>query len=110
MGSVIKAAGANVAPREVELAIELQPDVVHAFVVGVPAADGRGEAVAAAVVAKPGTAIDPDDLQARLRVEMASYKVPRHVAVFAEQQDLPWLESGKIDLQTLRRLLTNRFA
>ena len=110
MGTVIKAGGTNVAPREVELAIESQPGVMHAFVVGVPASDGRGEAVAAAVVAKPGTGIDPADLQARLRLEMASYKVPRHVAVFAEQQDLPWLESGKIDLQALRRLLADRFS
>ena len=109
LGTVIKAGGTNVAPREVELAIESHPGVMHAFVVGVPAADGRGEAVAAAVVAKPGTALDPADLQARLRREMASYKVPRHMAVFAEQQDLPWLESGKIDLQALHRLLTARF-
>ena len=109
MGTVIKAAGTNVAPREVELAIEQQPGVMHAFVVGVPAADGRGEAVAAAVVARPGTRISAEDLQARLRTEMASYKVPRHVAVFADQQDLPWLESGKIDLQALRRLLADRF-
>ncbi|MCY3648638.1 MAG: class I adenylate-forming enzyme family protein [Acidimicrobiaceae bacterium] len=110
LGTVIKAGGTNVAPREVELAIESQPGVMHAFVVGVPAADSRGEAVAAAVVAKPGSEIDPADLQVRLRGEMASYKVPRHVAVFAEQQDLPWLESGKIDLQALRRLLIDRFA
>ena len=110
LGTVIKAGGTNVAPREVELAIESQPDVMHAFVVGVPAADGRGEAVAAAVVAKPGAGIDPQDLQGRLRAEIASYKVPRHVAVFAEQQELPWLESGKIDLQALRRLLTDRFS
>ena len=109
LGTVIKAGGTNVAPREVELAIESQPDVMHAFVVGVPAADGRDEAVAAAVVVKPGVGIDPEDLQSRLRAGMASYKVPRHVAVFAERSDLPWLESGKIDLQALRRLLTDRF-
>ena len=109
MGTVIKAAGTNVAPREVELAIEQQPSVMHAFVVGVPAGDGRGEAVAAAVVAKPGARISAENLQARLRTEIASYKVPRHVAVFADQQDLPWLESGKIDLQALRRLLADRF-
>ena len=108
LGTVIKAGGTNVAPREVELAIESQPGVMHAFVVGVPDAGGRGEVVAAAVVAKPGSEIDPADLQIRLRSEMASYKVPCHVAVFAEQQDLPWLESGKIDLQALRRLLIDR--
>ena len=110
LDTVIKAGGTNVAPREVEFAIESQPDVMHAFVVGVPAADGRGEAVAAAVVAKPGAGIDPQDLQVRLRAEIASYKVPRHVAVFAEQQELPWLESGKIDLQALRHLLSDRFS
>ena len=59
LGAVIKAGGTNVAPREVELAIESQPGVMHAFVVGVPAAGGRGEAVAAAVVTKPGSEIDP---------------------------------------------------
>ena len=110
MGAVIKAAGTNVAPREVELAIEEQPGVMHAFVVGVPSDDGWGEAVAAAVVARPGAALDADGLRASLRAELASYKVPRHVAVFAEQGDLPWLESGKIDLQALRRMLTDRFS
>ena len=110
MGTVIKAAGTNVAPREVELAIEQHPGVMHAFVLGVPADDGRGEAVAAAVVAKPGATLSAEDLQARLRAEMASYKVPRHVAVFAEQRELPWLESGKIDLQALRAMLADRFS
>ena len=110
MGTLIKAAGANVAPREVEAAIELQPGVMHAFVVGMPSDDGRGEAVAAAVVALPGAALDADSLRAGLRAELAAYKIPRHVAVFAEQHDLPWLESGKIDLQALRRLLADRFS
>ena len=110
MGAVIKAAGTNVAPREVELAIERLPGVMHAFVVGVLSDDGRGEAVAAAVVAKPDATLSGEDLRAGLRAELAAYKVPRHVAVFADQQDLPWLESGKIDLRTLRRLLADRFS
>ena len=110
MGTVIKAAGANVAPREVELAVEQHPAVMHAFVAGVPAVDGRGEAVAAAVVPTPGKEVSPDGLRAWLRDELAAYKVPRHVAVFADRQDLPWLESGKIDLQALRGLLADRFA
>ena len=110
MGAVIKAAGTNVAPREVELAIEQLPDVMHAFVVGVPADDGRGEAVAAAVVAKPDATLSAEDLRVGLRAELAAYKVPRHVAVFADQGELPWLESGKIDLQALRRLLADRFS
>ena len=110
MGAVIKAAGTNVAPREVELAIEQLPDVMHAFVVGVPADGGRGEAVAAAVVARPGATLDAHGLRMRLRADLAAYKLPRHVAVFAGPQDLPWLESGKIDLQALRRMLADRFS
>ena len=110
MGAVIKAAGTNVAPREVELAVEQLPGVMHAFVVGVPSDDGRGEAVAAAVVAKRDAALSAEDLRAGLRAELAAYKVPRHVAVFADQGELPWLESGKIDLQALRRLLADRFS
>ena len=108
MGTVIKSAGTNVAPREVELALEQLPGVMHAFVLGVPSDGGRGEAVAAAVVARPGADISADGLRTRLRAEIASYKVPRHVAVFTEQGDLPWLESGKIDLQALRRMLAER--
>ena len=109
MSAVIKAAGANVAPREVELAVERHPDVTHAFVTGVPAADGRGEAVAVAVVPTPGADVSPEGLRAWLRGELSAYKVPRHVAVFTDRDDLPWLESGKIDLQVLRRLLADQF-
>ncbi len=108
LGTIIKSAGMNVAPREVELVIEQQPGVMHAFVLAVSDAD-RGETVAAAVVAEPGAGIDPDDLRVRLTAEMASYKVPRHIAVFPSPRDLPWLESGKIDLRALGRILADRF-
>jgi acyl-CoA synthetase (AMP-forming)/AMP-acid ligase II len=61
------------------------------------------------VVARPGHEIDPVDLRARVKDEMASYKVPRHIAVFASPQDLPWLESGKIDLRAVQQTLADRF-
>jgi acyl-CoA synthetase (AMP-forming)/AMP-acid ligase II len=108
LGNVIKSSGANVAPREVELVIEAQPDVMHAFVAAVPHRD-RGEDVAAAVVARPGAVIDPEDLRDRVKQELSSYKVPRHIAVLATADDLPWLDSGKIDLRGVQRLLAERF-
>lgn len=108
LDTLVKSAGMSVEPREVEPVIEQQPDVMHAFVLAVPDA-GRGQAVAAAVVAKPGIEIDPDDLRSRLRLELASYKVPRHMAVFSDPRDLPWLETGKIDQRALGRLLADRF-
>jgi len=49
LGDTIKTAGANVSPREVELAIEAFPEVQSAFVVGVPD-PVRGQNVAAVVV------------------------------------------------------------
>jgi acyl-CoA synthetase (AMP-forming)/AMP-acid ligase II len=108
LGNVIKSSGTNVTPREVELVLEAQPDVLHAFVAAVPHHE-RGEDVAAAVVARPGRDIDPDDLRARVKQEMSSYKVPRHIAVFVTAGDLPWLDSGKIDLRGVQRLLVDRF-
>ena len=40
-------------------------------------------------------------------VEPAADRFVRHVA--GQWGDLPWLDSGKLDLQALRRLLTARF-
>jgi acyl-CoA synthetase (AMP-forming)/AMP-acid ligase II len=108
LGNVIKSSGTNVTPREVELVIEAQPDVMHAFVAAVPHRD-RGEDVAAVVVARPGVDIDPADLRARVKEDLSSYKVPRHIAVLAAAGDLPWLDSGKIDLRGVQRLLIDRF-
>ncbi len=108
LGTMIKTAGMNVVPREVEQAIEAEPGVRLAVVVGVGDVD-RGEAVTAAVVTERGVDFDPDDLRRRLKAEISGYKVPRHVAVFDDVGDLPWLESGKIDLRALRRLLVDRF-
>jgi acyl-CoA synthetase (AMP-forming)/AMP-acid ligase II len=108
LGRVIKSSGTNVTPREVELVLEAQPDVMHAFVTAVPHKE-RGEDVVAAVIARPGRDIDPDDLRLRVKQEMSSYKVPRHIAVFVTADDLPWLDSGKIDLRGVQRILVERF-
>lgn len=44
-----------------------------------------------------------------MKAEIASYKVPRHIAVFADQRELPWLDSGKIDRRKVTALLDERF-
>ena len=108
MGDQIKSSGMNISPREIELVIEEQPEIMHAFVVGVPHPD-RGEDVAAAVVLRPDHFVEPGELRTRIKAEMSSYKVPRHVATFDSPQDLPWLDSGKIDRQALRQTLIDRF-
>jgi acyl-CoA synthetase (AMP-forming)/AMP-acid ligase II len=109
LGDLIKSAGMNITPRDVELVIEAMPEVQIAFVAGIPHPD-RGEDVAAAVALRPGESLDEQEICARIKAEIASYKVPRHVAVFSDQTQLPWLDSGKVDRRRLTSILVERFA
>ena len=108
MGDLIKSAGMNITPRDVELALEAMPEVVMAFVTGIDAGE-RGQDVVAAIALRPGETLDEEEAQKRVKEEIASYKVPRHIAVFADQTDLPWLDSGKIDRRRLTAILEERF-
>ena len=103
LGELIKSGGANVTPAEVEAVLAAQPEVREAYVVGVPDAE-RGEAVAAAVVLAEGARLGADALRARVKRELAAYKVPRLV-YFAAPGTLPFTDSGKIDKRRLRALL-----
>ena len=99
---MIKTAGANVSPREVEAAIvEVSGLVAH--VVGVDDA-ARGQIVAALVRAPDDDRPDLDDLRARLRARLSAYKVPRRIRVVAAD-DVPMMSSGKLDLRALKELL-----
>ena len=84
--------GYNVYPREVEEVLYAHPEVLEAAVVGVPH-DRLGEEVAALVVPRPGTSLDPDELRAWAKERLAAYKYPRIVVVV---DDLPRGPSGKI--------------
>ncbi len=105
-GDLIKTAGANVSPREVEVLIEAMPEVQSAFVVGLPD-PVRGQNVAAAVVLDSGRALDESALRERLREELSAYKIPRHV-FFAAKSELPFTDTGKIDKRRLAELLAAR--
>jgi acyl-CoA synthetase (AMP-forming)/AMP-acid ligase II len=95
-GSMIKTAGANVSPIEVENAINRVTGGMVAHVVGLP--DGeRGEVVGAVLVTD--RAVDPSALRDLLAVELSSYKLPRRVATVSEA---PLLASGKVDVRRLR--------
>jgi acyl-CoA synthetase (AMP-forming)/AMP-acid ligase II len=101
-GDMIKTAGANVSPREVEAAI-LDATGLVAHVLGVDD-EARGQLVAAAVVVPPGRELDEDDLRAQLAVRLSAYKLPRRVRVFAEGT-IPMMSSGKIDARALKELM-----
>jgi acyl-CoA synthetase (AMP-forming)/AMP-acid ligase II len=96
---MIKSAGANVAPLEVETVLQSFPDVRYAFVFGRPHAE-RGEEVVAVVVPEDDAAFHPDDLRRRAREELSTYKVPTRIHTIAID-DVPWLASGKPDKGTL---------
>jgi acyl-CoA synthetase (AMP-forming)/AMP-acid ligase II len=109
---VIKSAGANISPEEVEQALLDQPEVEKAFVLGLPAGD-RGEDVVAAVVTQTPTngagGVEGEELRARLRARLAGFKVPRYIAVLTPQE-VPIMASGdKLDTRTLRTLIATRW-
>ncbi len=108
LGDMIKTAGANVTPREVEVVLEGICGVKSAYVVGVPHPD-RGQNVAAAVVVEQDAELSVAALRERLRAELSAYKVPRHTYFYAAA-DLPFTDSGKIDKRRLSDLLTARIA
>jgi malonyl-CoA/methylmalonyl-CoA synthetase len=91
--------GLNVYPREVENVIDSLPEIAESAVIGVPHPD-FGEAVVAVVVATPGTTPDADQIRRSLRDRLASYKLPKRVAVVGE---LPRNAMGKVDKAALRR-------
>jgi acyl-CoA synthetase (AMP-forming)/AMP-acid ligase II len=82
---------------------ETFPEVLYAFVVGMPH-EQRGEEVTAVLVAAKGHEIDPESIQSRARQQISGYKVPTRIEIW-DEADVPWLGSGKPDkLQIKARL------
>ncbi|MBY4636211.1 fatty acid--CoA ligase [Sphingopyxis sp. XHP0097] len=98
MKDMIITGGENVYPAEVESAIFGHPAVQEVAVFGVPD-EKWGEAVKAAVVAKPGETVDEAAIIAWARERIAPFKCPRSVDVIAA---LPRNASGKILRKDLR--------
>ncbi len=103
---VIITGGLNVYPREVELVIDALPGIAESAAVGVPHPD-FGEAVVAAVVAKPGADAGEAGIIAGVKQRLAGFKVPKRVFVVAE---LPRNSMGKVEKTTLRKQYADTFA
>ena len=91
---MIKTGGINVAPLEVEQVLLQHPDIVQAYVVGVPH-PSKGEVVAAAIELRGGAAADTASVIAFCRERLASYKVPERIA-FRAAGEFPRTPTGKI--------------
>ena len=95
---MIISGGENVYPAEVESAIYGHPAIAEVAVIGVPSAKW-GEEVKACVVAKPGMAVDAEDVIAWARERIAAFKAPKSVDVIPV---MPRNASGKILRRELR--------
>lgn len=95
---MILSAGLNIYSREVEQAIESLEAVREVAVVAGPDRE-YGECVVAYVAARPGMPVTPDEVVARCRELIASYKKPKHVFVLDE---LPRTVTGKVLKTELR--------
>jgi acyl-CoA synthetase (AMP-forming)/AMP-acid ligase II len=101
--TLIKTAGSNVSPAEVESVLDAMPGVLHSFVVALPH-PVRGEVVGAAVVPAHDAQLSTDAVAAHARANLSGFKVPTVIAVLAESE-LPMLPTGKLDRQGLVGLL-----
>jgi len=102
-GDMIKSAGFNVAPAEVERVIDAMPDVMHVVVMGLPD-PVREQVVGALVAVRPGAELTPEVLTARLREQLSSYKIPS-VWRLVDEATYPQGATGKVDRARARTLL-----
>jgi fatty-acyl-CoA synthase len=103
---MLKIGGENVDPMEVEAFLMTHPAVNLAAVVSLP--DARLSEVAVAFVrTEPGRAVTESELVDYCRGKIASFKIPRHVAVV---DGFPMTSSGKIQKVRLRDEARRRFA
>jgi acyl-CoA synthetase (AMP-forming)/AMP-acid ligase II len=102
--TLIKTAGSNVSPAEVESVLDSMPEVLHSFVIALPHPI-RGQVVGAAVVPSHGARLSVETIVAHARRNLSTFKVPTVIRLIAEN-DLPMLPTGKVDRQGLARVLT----
>jgi malonyl-CoA/methylmalonyl-CoA synthetase len=95
---LIISGGYNVYPAEIEGFINEMPGVAESAVVGVPHPD-FGEVGVAAVVPRPGSRLEGDEILAQLKSRIANFKVPKQVFVV---EDLPRNAMGKVQKNLLR--------
>ncbi len=106
LGDIIKTGGANVSPLEIDAVIRGCPGVKINQTVGVPD-DLLGELVVTCVVPHTGQNLTADDIRDFAKQSLASYKVPRRVLFFSEDE-LQTTGSAKIKTAELRRLAAER--
>ncbi|MGE0313452.1 MAG: class I adenylate-forming enzyme family protein [Lautropia sp.] len=96
---MIKRAGINVSPAELEEVLQRHPGVAQVAVVGVADAV-RGERIVAWVVAAPGAPLQSDLLFAHCRKLLSKYKIPDRIEI---TDAMPLTTTGKLQRKELKR-------
>jgi len=106
LNDIIKTGGANVSPLEIDAVIRRLPGVKVSQTVGV--ADALlGELVVTCIVPHSGHLLSVDDVRTFAKQSLASYKVPRRVLFFSDNE-LQTTGSAKIKTAELRKLAAER--
>jgi malonyl-CoA/methylmalonyl-CoA synthetase len=95
---LIISGGYNVYPAEIEGYINEMPGVAESALVGVPHPD-FGEVGVAVVIPKPGVRLDGEQIVAKLKTQLANFKIPKRCFVVDE---LPRNTMGKVQKNVLR--------
>ena len=99
---LIISGGENIHPAEIEQALAAHPGVLECAAFGV-ADEEWGEAVAVAVVLRPGMPVNESELRAHLEARIARYKMPRR---WLWIDALPKTALGKVQRAALAQRLT----
>ena len=106
LNDIIKTGGANVSPLEIDEVIRDCPGVKIVQTVGVPD-DLYGEIIVACVVRHAHFELDEGQVRAFAKERLASYKLPRRILFFAENE-LGLTGSAKVVAADLRTLAAER--
>jgi acyl-CoA synthetase (AMP-forming)/AMP-acid ligase II len=103
---IIKTGGANVSPVEIDQTLVLYPGVRRAQTVGLPH-DTLGEMIVSCIVPHDGVTLDAAAITTFVKARLASYKVPKQILFFREDE-LDITGSGKVKVLQLRELVSGR--
>lgn len=102
---LIISGGFNVYPKEIEGYLNDYPEVNESAVIGLPHPD-FGEAVVAFVVLADGQDVSAEDLQARMKLQIANFKAPKKIFIVPE---LPRNAMSKVQKNVLRQQVDEVF-
>jgi len=108
LNDIIKTGGANVSPEEVDTVIARIPGVKRTQTVGVPH-DTLSEMVVSCIVPLEGENLDEGTIIAQLKEQLASFKVPRRVLLFREEE-FALTGNEKVKASELREKAVQRLA